>query len=204
MDIGQGSGLSAASGVRPFLPPLLSGALARGDIGLDYDDTGWRFLESTGFLLAVLALAVLTYGAERSARNVARADTQTAALGRGEARSPLELAFLALGLGLGALMFAGALAEGGSAAWPGLIAGAACATLAYAALGGLFERARRRLDAAAAGLLVAYAEGAALGLAALAVFVPPVSFLALVAFAVLLLRGGRRDDRKYAGLRVLR
>ncbi|MGE5635456.1 MAG: hypothetical protein ACM3UV_00720 [Nocardioidaceae bacterium] len=204
MDIGQGSGLAAASGVRPFLPPLLSGALARGDIGLDYDGTGWRFLESTGFLLAVLALAVLTYGAERSARNVGRSDTQTATLGRGDGRSPLQLAFLALGMALGALMFAGALAEGGSEAWPGLIAGAACATLAYVALGGLFGRARRRLDAGAAGLLIAYAEGAALALAALAVFVPPVSFLALAAFAVLLLRGGRRDDRKYAGLRVLR
>jgi hypothetical protein len=34
--------------------------------------------------------------------------------------------------------------------------------------------------------------------------VPPVSFLALAAFIVLLVRGGREEDRKYAGLRVLR
>ena len=39
MDIGQGAGLSGASGVRPFLPALLAGALAREDTGLDFDGT---------------------------------------------------------------------------------------------------------------------------------------------------------------------
>src|SRR3712207_6918237 len=38
-DIGQGAGLASASGVRPFLPPLLAGALARGDIGVDRKST---------------------------------------------------------------------------------------------------------------------------------------------------------------------
>ena len=63
-DIGQGAGLAGASGVRPFLPPLLAGALARGDIGLDFDDTEWSFLEAPGFLLAVFALAVVWYAVE--------------------------------------------------------------------------------------------------------------------------------------------
>ena len=66
MDIGQGAGLASASGVRPFLPPLLAGALARGDIGIDFDNTDWKFLESPGFLLAILALAIVSSGAERS------------------------------------------------------------------------------------------------------------------------------------------
>ena len=41
-------------------------------------------------------------------------------------------------------------------------------------------------------------------LAAIAIFVPPVSILAIVAFVLLLLGGRRREGEKYAGLRVLR
>jgi hypothetical protein len=72
------------------------------------------------------------------------------------------------------------------------------------AVGGVLERARRRLDAGAAGLLTAYADTAALVLAAVAVFVPPLSFVALIGFVVLLLGSRRREGEKYAGLRVLR
>ena len=45
---------------------------------------------------------------------------------------------------------------------------------------------------------------AALVLAAIAIFVPPVALLAFVAFVLLLVRGRGQDDRKYAGLRILR
>ena len=188
LDIGQGAGLAGASGVRPFLPPLLAGALASGDIGIDFDGTDWSFLESPGFLLAVFALAVISYGAERSGPN----------------RSGVKTVLGVLGVALGALLFAGSLADGGSEAWPGLIAGAACAALAFLAVSGLLRRAGRRLEAGAAGLLMVYADLGALLLAGLAIIVPPVSFLALAAFAVLLLRSRGEDGRKYAGLRVLR
>jgi Domain of unknown function (DUF4126) len=197
LDIGQGAGLAGASGIRPFLPPLLAGALARGDIGLDFSGTSWDFLESPGFLLAIFALAVIWYGAERSGAN-----------------RMLELGAAAIGLALGGLLFAGSLVEGGSEAWPGIFAGVACGALAWAAVGGLLERTRTRLaaqggssganDRAPAGFLTAYAEIAALLLAALAIFLPPVSFLALAAFVFLLVRGRREGERKYAGLRVLR
>jgi hypothetical protein len=36
------------------------------------------------------------------------------------------------------------------------------------------------------------------------IFVPPVAFVALVAFVVLALRSRSEGDRKYEGLRILR
>ncbi|HEY1275123.1 MAG TPA: hypothetical protein VGF25_09435 [Thermoleophilaceae bacterium] len=196
LDIGTGTGLSGATGVRPFLPPLLAGALARGDIGIDFDGTGYTFLESEWFLLAVLAGAVLAYVAERSVAN--RGGDRGA---RGRA---VDLALAVCGLVLGALLFAGALADGGHEAWPGIVAGVACAALAWVAVGGLVERVRGRLDDSAAALLTAYADGAALVLAAIAILLPPLSFLALIGFVVLIAGGRRREGEKYAGLRILR
>jgi hypothetical protein len=152
LDIGQGAGLASASGIRPFLPPLLAGALARGDIGVDFSGTNWDFLESPGFLLVVFALAVIWYGAERSGTN-----------------RVLELGAASIGLALGALLFAGSLAEGGSEAWPGIFAGVACGALAWAAVGGMLERTRGRLAAqsgAARGGLGAQSGAARGGLAA--------------------------------------
>ena len=187
LDTTTGMGLAGATGVRPYLPPLLAGALARGDIGIDFDGTDWSFLESTGFLIAVVAVGVIAYLLERSD------------MGRG-----IEIFSGVLGVVLGAMLFAGALADGGTDAWPGLIAGPICALLGWRAVGGLVERARRRLEGSAAALLTAYADGAALLLAAIAVFVPPVSILAIAAFVLLLVRGKEREGEKYAGLRILR
>jgi uncharacterized protein DUF4126 len=189
LDIGQGAGLASASGVRPFLPPLLAGALARGDIGLDFDGTDYHFLESPGFLLAVLALAVLAYALDRRG---------------GEARDPATFALAGVALVIGALLFAGSLAEGHHESWPGLVAGAACAALGYAAVASLFARARRRLEGGAAGLLSVYADAIALALAGLAIALPPVGLVALVAFAFLLVRSRSGREGKYEGLRVLR
>ena len=188
LDIGQGAGLAGATGVRPFLPPLLAGALARGDLGIDFDGTDWSFLESPGFLLAVLALGAAAYAAERSGAN----------------RRTVAIASAVVALVLGALLFAGSLAEGGNSGLPGLVAGAACAALAYVAVGGLLDRAARRLDQGAAGLLTVYADVIALALAGISILLPPVAFVALAAFLLLLVKGRRSEDRKYAGLRILR
>jgi hypothetical protein len=186
-DIAQGAGLAGASGVRPFLPPLLAGALARGDIGLDFDGTDWSFLESPAFLAAVLALAVAVY-----------------LLGRSGANLPLERALGVVGVVLGALLFAGSLAAGGEEAWPGLLAGAACAGLGFAAAAAFLGRAGRRLDAEAAGFLALYAEAGSLFLAGLAILWPPLGLVGLVLLALLLLQGRRREAEKYEGLRILR
>jgi uncharacterized protein DUF4126 len=188
MDTTTGMGLAGATGVRPYLPPLVAGGLARGDTGIDFDGTDFSFLESTWFLLAVLVLGVIAYVAERSGAN----------------RRSVGVLSGAVGVVLGALLFAGALADGGTDSWPGLVGGAVCAALGWRAVGGLIERTRARLQDSAAALLTAYADGVALLLAALAIFVPPVSILAIAAFVVLLFAGRRREGEKYAGLRVLR
>lgn len=188
MDIGQGAGLSSATGARPFLPPLLAGALAREDLAIDFDDSGWQFLESPAFLLAIVGLAVAWYVAERSGVN----------------QRVLRLTGLFLGVVLGALLFAGSLAQGDDSPLPGIIAGGLCATLAFLAIDGLLGRAARRLDDDAVGFLNLYADAVAIVLAAIAIFVPPVSFLALAAFLAVLLKSRAAGDRKYAGLRILR
>jgi hypothetical protein len=187
LDIGQGAGLAGATGVRPFLPPLLAGALASGDVGIDFDGTDYRFLERPGFLAAVLALAAISYGAERLGAN------QILAGGLGLVALPI-----------GALLFAGSLADGGHEGWPGLIAGVVCAALGYLVATRLLGRARGRLDAPAARLLPVWADLAALALAGASILAPPLGLVAIVALAYLLARDRGRDAEKYEGLRILR
>jgi uncharacterized membrane protein YgdD (TMEM256/DUF423 family) len=183
-DIFQGIGIAAAVGLRPFLPALAVGALAAGDVQIDFDHTDYSFLEHAPFLVGmvvgVVALALL----ER----------------RG--RKPAEVALAAAALALGALLFAGALAQDHHRAWPGWIAGVACALLALAATRPLLQRVRARLEDAVA--LPLYVELLALLVAALSVVAPPAGLIALAGLAWLLFAGRRRDEQKYAGLRILR
>src|ERR687897_941994 len=186
LDIGTGAGLASATGVRPYLPPLLAGGLARGDIGIDFDGTDFSFLESPAFLGGVVALGVVAFFLERS-----RANQRAPDLGGRAGRGP-------------ALLFAGALADNGHPVWVGLVFGPLLAALGWIAIGGLVDRVRARLDPEQAALLTVYADAAALIPAATAVFVPPLALLAIPAFLVLLLGGRRREGEKYAGLRILR
>jgi hypothetical protein len=199
LDIGTGTGLSSATGIRPYLPPLLAGGIARGDIGIDFDGTAFSFLESTAFLGALVAVGVVAFLVERSVARRPRGDG-----GRRRPRDPGDVLALVLGLALGALLFAGTLADNGHETWIGLALGPLCALLGWVAIGGLIERVRNRLEPDQAALLTAYADGAALILAAIAVFVPPLAFLAIPGFILLLVGGRRREGQKYAGLRILR
>ena len=198
MDIGQGAGTAGATGIRPFLPALLVGALARGDDGIDFSGTDYSFLESEWFLLVVLLLAVGVYAWNRRSQVAGRRSQEL-----------VERGVAVIGVVLGALLFAGSLADAGETSWWGLIAGAACAALGYLALAALFARARARLTnqngaGGARSLIDIYAEGIALVLAALSVFVEPVGYAALALFAFLIIRSRSEGAQKYGGLRILR
>ena len=199
LDIGTGAGLASATGVRPFLTTLLAGGLARGDVGIDFDGTDFAWLESTGFLAAVLAVGLVVFFVERSRINRASPD-----IGGRAGRGPVEVLSGLIGVAFGAVLFAGALADNGHPVWVGFVFGPLCAALAWLAVGGLVERVRARLEPEQAALVTAFADAAALLLAAIAIFVPPLALLAIPAFAVLLAGGRRRDGEKYAGLRILR
>lgn len=192
LDICLGIGLALAVGLRPFLPALLACALARGNDGIDFDHTRVAFMEKPAFLLALVVGVVVLVMAER------RRGFETTDSGA------FAAVIAGLAMGLGALLFAGALADDGYAFGPGLIGGIACAALALAAARGLLRRTRARLDAEASAALPFYAEGAGLVLAGLSVLIPPVSLLALAFLLWLLLGQRRREGRKYAGLRILR
>jgi hypothetical protein len=189
-DLLQGAGIAAGIGIRPFLPVLLTGALASANLGLDFDGTSFSFLEAWPFLLAVLVLVAVSDFALRR-----RADLE---------RGPLVWLLLALAVALGALVAAGSLADHDYAIAPGIVAGAAAAALGYFAARSLFGRVRRRLDPEAQAALPVYGEGAALGAAGVSILFPPLAILVIAGLGWLLAGGRRREGEKYAGLRILR
>ena len=191
-DIFQGIGIAAAVGIRPFLPALAVGALAAGNVEIHFDHTKLSFLQGTPFLLVI---AVLAIGLALAERRLDRSRLED---------GPGALVLAGFAFALGALLFAGALARGHYASWPGVIAGILAAGVGILATRPLFARARARLDDDAAAALPLYAEGLGVLLAVLSVVAPPVGPLALGLLLWLVLAGRRRAGQKYAGLRILR
>jgi hypothetical protein len=191
LDILQGLGLASAVGLRPFLPALLAGALASGDLGLDFDGTQFAFLESPIWLLAlVVALIVSVF-----IRSLLESP-------------PGEAALAGIGIGLGALLCAASIDDRHATWWYGLIAGAAVALLASAVSRSLFARVRARFasanDSQAAAALPFYGEAAGTIVAGASILFPPLAIVAVGFLIALLVTGRRRSDQKYAGLRILR
>lgn len=191
LDICQGLGLGAAAGLRPFLPAAVAGSLALADWGVDFEGTSYAFLETPVWIVAVLALMALTFALRRAAEG-----------------GPTDAAIGGMAVGVGALLFAGTLADHGRTTWGwtllGLLGGAAAALLAQAALRGIAARVAARLDAQARRALPLWFDGASLLLAGVSIALPPAALVALALLAWLLLRGRRRAGARYAGLRILR
>ena len=191
-DLLQGAGIAAAIGIRPLLPVLLVGALASGDLGLDFEGTSFAFLEQSGFLFAIVVLVIALELLRRRAGD-ARLDAGAGLIG-----------LAALALALGALEAAGSLDDRGHPVVLGIVAGLAAAALGFFASRSLFGRVRARLDTETANALPFYREGVALVAAGASVLFPPLALVVLVGLAFLLSGGRRREGEKYAGLRILR
>lgn len=208
----QGLGLALAIGIGGALVALFVSTMASLAAGFDPDGTSFDFITETWFLVVLLAVTLLTV------------------LARG--RETLRLLIVALLAAAGAIAFAASLAEEGDTAWPGLIAGALAAGLAALiatdVLEGALQRAHRggvrgaavkgtgapgsgahrATDDGTAGdaanvLIIGFAA-AGIVLAALALFLPPVSLAAAAALAALALGRRRKAGEKYEGLRILR
>jgi protein-S-isoprenylcysteine O-methyltransferase Ste14 len=188
-DIFQGIGVAAAVGVRPFLPSLVVGALAAGDVEIEFTHSDYSFLQHAPFLAAVAVAAIVLAMLERRFK---------------VDEPPLALALGAASGALAALLFAGALSHPHHTAWPGWIAGPLCALVAVAATRPLLARVRARLAESTGAALPLYAEGLAVAIAFLSVVAPPIGVIVLAALLWLLVAGRRRSDKKYAGLRILR
>jgi hypothetical protein len=200
--IGLGAGLAVACGLRPFLPVLLAGALASSQaLGVSFSHDPFRFLQTSWWLLVVTIALVLSYAAQILLRLAPVADPGTSA-GRSD---PLAASLTGLGLGAGAVLFAGTLAAHNDAWWPGLLGGILIAGLAQRASWPVILRARLRLsDRAARDALTVYLDAAAVVLAALVALAHPLGYVALALLAWFAWRGRARGNEKYAGLRILR
>lgn len=191
--IGLGLGLALAAGLRPFLPALLAGALASsGALGVSFAHSSFDFLQAGWWLLAVTVAFVVAWALQ---------------LLLGSERlyaGPLGAALAGMGIGVGALLFAGTLAAHGDLAWPGAAGGAAAAVIAQAGASPLLTRARARLtDRGAREALTLYADAASLVVAALVALLHPLGYVGLALFVWLAAAARRRAGQKYAGLRIL-
>jgi hypothetical protein len=192
MAICQGLGLALAVGVGGPLAALFISMMAAIGSGIHPDASDYDFISTTWFLVTLLAIVVVFMFAR----------------GREAMRWP---AVAVLGA-IGAICFAASLAEDGHTAWPGLIVGAVAAAAAAALSASVLEGAIKRAEGnepgskeadAANFMIVAFAT-AGIVLAALSLFVPPVSLLALIALVWLAVARRRRAGEKYEGLRILR
>jgi len=192
MAICQGLGLALAVGIGGPLAALFIAMMASLAAGLDPDRTDYDFITATWFLVTLLAVVVVFMLAR----------------GREAARWPTILALAAIG----GICFAASLAAEGHTAWPGLMLGglatAFAAGISFAVLAGAIKRAKGNepgsKEADAANFLIIAFAAAGIVLAAVSLFAPPVSLVALAALIWLALGRRRRADQKYEGLRILR
>jgi hypothetical protein len=191
-DIFQGIGVAAAVGIRPFLPGLVAGALAAGDVELSFKHTDLSFLQKPVFLLVMVLGVIVLGGIERRLAK------------RSEEPPWLTYGLAAISLALGALFFGGELARAHDAVVIGVVAGVLCALVGVLATKPLLGRVRTRLDADAVGALPLITEAAATVAAVLSIVAPPIGVIVLIALLWLLIAGRGRGDQKYAGLRILR
>ncbi len=201
-DIGLGAGLAAACGLRPFLPVLLAGALARHEaLGVDFPNQPFHFLEANWWLVVVAVMFVLAYALQLALRLSPTLDPTD----RSQRAEPLAAMIAGLSLGAGAVLFGGTLAAHHDAWWPGAVGGLGVAALAERVAGPIIVGARRRLaDRTAREALTIYLDVASLIAAALVALLHPLGYVMIALLSWFWWRQRSRSAEKYAGLRILR
>jgi hypothetical protein len=186
--ISQGIGTSLAAGVRALLAPLAVGVMARLNAGIDFEHTGFEWLEAVWWLALLAALVVAAWMLDRSGTEVP------------------EAVWLVVAMGLGGLLFAGALEDENYFGTVGIVAGMPGAVLGFLAarafLGGAADRLAARGEST--GTIDALGDVAAVVIAALTVLVPPLAYVAVAFCLWVLAARQRREGQKYEGLRILR
>lgn len=188
----QAIGLAVAVGVGGPLAALFISAMAYLHLGIDTRGTSWKFLGAGWFLVVVLLANIVSFYAAS----------------RDEVRRVPQVAFATV---FGAIAGGASLAEQGESAVIGVLIGAlvglGTALIASDILVGAQRRARNSSLKGAGGetsTLELIFAAAGIVIAVLALFVPPLSLLALVALAILARGRRKRAGEKYEGLRVLR
>jgi uncharacterized protein DUF4126 len=186
--ISQGIGTSLATGVRALLVPLFVGAMARADAAVDFEHTGYEFLESTWWLALLVALVVAAWMLDRSSAPVP------------------DAVFAVVGMGFGGLLFAGVLEDENYFGTAGIIPGIVCALLGFVAarafLGGATDRLAARGESG--GTIRLLGDLGAIVIAGLAILLPPTSYVAVAFCLWVLVARRQRAGQKYEGLRILR
>ena len=186
--ISQGIGTSLATGIRALLVPLFVGVMARLNAGIDFEHTGYEWLEAVWWLALLAALVVAAWLLDRSDVDVP------------------DGVWAVVAMGLGGLLFAGALEDENYFGEVGILAGIVCALVGFLAarvfLGGAVDRLAARGEGS--GTINALGDVAAIALAAVAVLVPPLSLLAAPFCLWVIFARRRREGQKYEGLRILR
>lgn len=186
-DILQALGIGLAFGLRPALAALLVAVFATLGWGGDLNGTVVEFLGGTPAIAGFVVFAVIWV-----------------ALDVTEGRLLNQWVHLLVAVVFAAAFGAGLVDDNSDVWWPGLIAGALGALLAWAALTPILAGVRQRLagEQDAGLILPALTELTAVITAALSLVLPPLAVVAALACLVLIFRS-RGKDRRYAGLRTL-
>ncbi len=186
--ISQGIGTSLARGAGALLVTLLVGVLARANAAVDFEHTAYAFLESVPWLALMVLLVVGAWLLDRSSIEV-----------------PVAV-WVVVAMGFGAILFAASLEDDDYFGEAGLVPGMICALIGFLAarafLGGAADRLAARGEGS--GTISALGDVGAILVAALAVLLPPLSYVALAFCGWVLLARRRRAGEKYEGLRILR
>lgn len=183
--------LGLATGINGPIAGLAAVALARLDLGFDFDDSALPWLESPAIALLLFGWVAVAY--------LSAVHRRGQGAGARAADGPARTVQLAASVVLAALL---AVAETNSLV--ALPFAASAALFGALGFGDFFARAARRAERSARTLVVLTRDLCALAAVAAAAFVAPLGAALALLSPVLWWRAKGRADERPAGLRILR